>query len=173
MRLLTLTTAILLLATACGGGEPKEPATTAPAEITVTSTAFREGGAIPSKYTCDGIGAAPPLAWTGTPSDAKAIALVVDDPDAPNGTFTHWIVLDLPPTTTVLTEVDHQANNSEGKPEYTPFCPPSGTHHYRFNVYALSQATNLADGSSLDEALKAIDSTTIARGRLTGVYRRQ
>ena len=149
---------------------------TAPTSITVTSTAFRDGGTIPRRYTCDGDGVSPPLAWQGVPANTGALALVVDDPDAPRGTFTHWVVLDLEHTTTSIAESQSgltQANNSAGKPAYFGPCPPSGTHHYRFTVYALSKATALPAGTKLDEALKAIDAQTIARGRLTGLYSRR
>ena len=177
MRLLLLTTAVLLTA-GCGGGDPKEPATTAPDSITVSSTAFSDGGTIPRQYTCDGASTSPPLAWTGLPTTAKSLAIVVDDPDAPNGTFTHWVLLDLAPQTTQLTEgatrpAAKQADNSAGKPSYAGPCPPSGTHHYRFTVYALSKPTDLANGAKLDDALKAIDTNAVARGRLTGLYKRQ
>ncbi|TDW75100.1 YbhB/YbcL family Raf kinase inhibitor-like protein [Kribbella pratensis] len=177
MRRLLLWAAVLVSTAACGGGSGKEPAVTAPTSITVTSPVLRDGEAIPSKYTCDGKGISPPLAWTGTPAGAKALALVVDDPDAPRGTFTHWVLLDLDPGTSSITEGTtppgaKQANNSAGKPSYYGPCPPSGTHHYRFTVYALSKATNLADGAGLDEALEAIDAATIARGRLTALYSR-
>ena len=150
----------------------------APSTITVTSTAFREGGTIPSKYTCDGNDISPPLAWDDVPANTSAVALVIDDPDAPGGTFTHWVLLDLDPTTTGLAEAKLppgavQAKNSAGKAAYFGPCPPSGTHHYRFTVYALSEATNLPNGTKLDEALKAIDAKTIARGRLTGLYSRR
>jgi Raf kinase inhibitor-like YbhB/YbcL family protein len=150
---------------------------TAPTSIEVTSTAFREGGTIPRKYTCDGEGVPPPLAWTNIPANAGALALVVDDPDAPRGTFTHWILLDLEPTAATLAERGvlpgvKQAKNSGGKNGYYGPCPPSGMHHYRFTVYALSGPTGLLDGAGLDEALQAIDSKAIARGRLTGLYSR-
>ncbi|MFD7158890.1 YbhB/YbcL family Raf kinase inhibitor-like protein [Kribbella sp. NPDC059898] len=154
------------------------PPTTAPSRITVSSPAFHDGGSIPVEYTCDGAGTSPPLAWSGTPGDAKALAIVVDDPDAPSGTFTHWVLLDVDPKTTSLTAGSTPtgavpAANSAGKPSYYGPCPPSGTHHYRFTVYALSKATNLPAGTKLADALKAIDSSAIARGRLTAVYERQ
>jgi Raf kinase inhibitor-like YbhB/YbcL family protein len=171
-----LWTTLLIGAAGCGGGQAKEPATTAPSGITVTSTAFRDGGTIPRKYTCDGDGVSPPLAWKGVPPNTGALALVVDDPDAPKGTFTHWVLLDLEPTTTLIAEGHAgftQAKNSAGKAEYFGPCPPSGTHHYRFTVYALSEATALPNGAGLDEALKAIDAKTVARGRLTGLFARQ
>ncbi|WP_410788486.1 YbhB/YbcL family Raf kinase inhibitor-like protein [Kribbella sp. C-35] len=177
MRLL-LWAAVLVSTAACGGDQSgKEPAVTAPDSITVTSTAFRDGEAIPRKYTCDGEGVPPPLAWTDIPANARALAVVVDDPDAPRGTFTHWILLDLEPAPAQLTEGGvlpgvKQAKNSGGKNGYYGPCPPSGTHHYRFTVYALSGPTGLFDGAGLDEALKAIDAKTIARGRITALYSR-
>jgi Raf kinase inhibitor-like YbhB/YbcL family protein len=150
---------------------------TAPTSITVTSTAFREGSTIPRKYTCDGAGTSPPLAWTGTPAEAEALAIVVDDPDAPHGTFIHWVLLDVDPKITSLAEGSappgaKQADNSAGKPSYYGPCPPSGTHHYRFTVYALPRATNLPTGTKLADALKAIEAGAIARGRLTATYKR-
>ncbi|MEJ1105543.1 MULTISPECIES: YbhB/YbcL family Raf kinase inhibitor-like protein [unclassified Kribbella] len=150
---------------------------TAPSSITVTSRAFQDGGKIPKKYSCDGDDVSPPLAWKGLPTNLGAVALVVDDPDAPRGTFTHWVLLDLDPTTTSIAEGQvptgaKQANNSAGRASYFGPCPPSGTHHYRFTVYALSEATGLPDGAKLDDALTAIDSRTLARGRLTGLYKR-
>ena len=179
MRLrLLLWTTVLMSTAACGGAQAtKDLATAAPASITVTSTAFRDGGTIPVKYTCDGDGVSPPLAWTGAPANTGALAIVVDDPDAPRGTFTHWVVLDLEPTTTSIAEGQlppnaKQAANSADKPAYEGPCPPNGTHHYRFTIYALSEATGLPDGAKLDEALKAIDSKTIARGRLTALFSR-
>jgi Raf kinase inhibitor-like YbhB/YbcL family protein len=96
---------------------------------------------------------------------------------APRGTFTHWVLLDLEPVTATIIEGEvpagaKQASNSAGRPAYFGPCPPSGTHHYRFTVYALSEATGLPDGANLDEALAAIDGRALARGRLTGLYSR-
>jgi Raf kinase inhibitor-like YbhB/YbcL family protein len=150
-----------------------QPATDAPTTLTVTSTAFEEGGAIPEQYTCDGDGEVPPLAWSGDLGGGESLAVVVDDPDAPSGTFVHWIVLDLPAGTTSLGEAlpsgAVEAENSAGDSGWTPPCPPSGTHHYRFTVYALRSSTGLEDGVGMDEALTAIDDAALARGRLTGV----
>jgi Raf kinase inhibitor-like YbhB/YbcL family protein len=168
--------ALLACLTGCGGAESgKEPAVSAPNSITVTSTAFRDGQSIPARFTCDGDNLSPQLAWQGVPSEAKAIAVVVDDPDAPRGTFVHWVLLDLEPQTSSLPEGSapaRQASNSAGKASYYGPCPPSGTHHYRFTVYALSKATNLPDGAKLEQALKAIESSAVARGRLVGLYAR-
>jgi Raf kinase inhibitor-like YbhB/YbcL family protein len=151
----------------------QQPATDVPATLTVTSSAFEEGGVIPEQYTCDGAGDVPPLEWTGQVGEADSLAVVVDDPDAPSGTFVHWIVLDLPPGTTSLGEElpsgAVEAENSAGDTGWTPPCPPSGTHHYRFTVYALRSPTGLEAGVGIDEALTAIDDAALARGRLTGL----
>jgi Raf kinase inhibitor-like YbhB/YbcL family protein len=179
LRLLA-TVALVFGAAGCGDAQStsgKEPAMTAPSNITVTSRAFQDGGKIPKKHTCDGEDLSPPLAWQGVPANAGSVALVVDDPDAPRGTFTHWVLLDLDPATSAILEGQvptgtKQAKNSAGKASYFGPCPPSGTHHYRFTVYALSEAIGLPDGAKLDDALKAIDSRSIAKGRLTGLYSR-
>ncbi len=169
--------AISFLAVSCGGddGGAEEPATGVEESITVTSSAFEEDEAIPTQYSCDGDGVSPPLAWEGVPDDAGAVALVVDDPDAPGGTYVHWIVLDIGPATTSVDEGEVpsggiQAANSAGDASYTGPCPPEGTHHYRFTVYALDAPTGLDDGASTDDALAAVDEHATARGRLTGTY---
>ena len=168
--------AFLLTASGCGA-EPKEPDVNVPQTITVTSSAFAENETVPSRYTCDGENVSPPLAWTGVPSEAAALALVVDDPDAPRGTFTHWVVLDIPVSESGSDEAGVpgagvQAKNSAGDAGWFGPCPPSGTHHYRFTVYALSTPTGLADGTSLDRALRAIEERTVGWGRLTVTYAR-
>jgi Raf kinase inhibitor-like YbhB/YbcL family protein len=170
--------ATLLLAAGCGGDDDaEEPATDVAESITVSSSAFEADQPIPRHYTCDGHDISPPLAWGGVPADAEAVALVVDDPDAPGGTYVHWIVLDIAPETTSVDDGSAppdgvQAANSNGDAAYAGPCPPSGTHHYRFTVYALDQPTGLADGADTDEALAAIDEHAVARGRLTGTYSR-
>jgi Raf kinase inhibitor-like YbhB/YbcL family protein len=166
-----------LVVTAGCGPDREEPAMTAPEMITVTSTAFEHDQPIPTRFGCDGDGASPALAWEGVPDAARALALVVDDPDAPHGTFTHWIVLDIDPTARSVAEGAvpsgaRQARNSTGDAGYKPPCPPSGTHHYRFTVYALSQPTGLPDGTGLDRALQAVDKAAIGRGRLVGTFSR-
>jgi Raf kinase inhibitor-like YbhB/YbcL family protein len=170
---------VLLLAAGCGGGDDgaEEPATDLAESITVTSSAFEADQPIPSRYTCDGDNISPPLTWDGVPADARVLALVVDDPDAPGGTYVHWIVLDMNVATASVVEgavpdSGVQAANSNGDAAYTGPCPPSGTHHYRFIVYALDAPTGLAEGANTDDALAAIDEHAIARGRLTGLYSR-
>jgi Raf kinase inhibitor-like YbhB/YbcL family protein len=161
--------ALPLALTGCGGGAPAPPSPAASATITVTSTAFREGGTIPAEFTCSGAGHRPPLAWTGG-GGAAAYAIVVVDPDAPSGNFYHWVVLDLPAGTTSVGDTlpagAHELKNTGGTAGWTPPCPPSGTHHYHFTVYAL---TKTIDASSLDDAFAAIAKSTAAQGSLIGL----
>ncbi|HET9875886.1 MAG TPA: YbhB/YbcL family Raf kinase inhibitor-like protein [Mycobacterium sp.] len=161
-----------------GGSGGSASASAVPATIAVRSSAFTDGGSIPTRYTCDGAGDVPPLRWSSVPGTARALALFVDDPDAPGGTFTHWVVLDLPPDTTSvrpeqLSTAAVQGSNSAGSTGWTPPCPPEGDpHHYRFTVYALDADTGLPKGTAPTSALSAIEAHAIARGRLTGTYTR-
>ena len=169
--------AVAVMLAACGDAQEEVPSVTASQSITVTSSAFAQGARIPAEFTCDGAGKVPPLAWSGAPRDAAALAVVVDDPDAPSGTFTHWVVLDLPATSTrldggALPPGATQATNSGGRSGWYPPCPPSGSHRYRFTVYALSRPTALGNGAPLDDALSAIASSAVAQGRLVGTYSR-
>jgi Raf kinase inhibitor-like YbhB/YbcL family protein len=171
MRALAFLLPLLLLG-ACGPDRSPSVASSAAGTLTVTSDAFSEGGTIPTKYTCKGEGTAPTIRWSGDLHGAKAIAVVVDDPDAPSGTFVHRVVLDLPASATSLgPDVPagaHQARNSAGGTGWTPPCPPSGTHHYRFSVYGLSTVTGLADGADTAPAVKAVTDRAVVQGRLTG-----
>lgn len=158
---------------ACGDGE--EVTTQVPAAIEVTSSAFAADEQIPVVYSCAGRNISPPLEWTGIPEQAREVALVVDDPDAPRGTFTHWILFGLSPSTSSLAEDSvpqgaQQAKNSAGRAEYAGPCPPSGTHHYRFTVYALDAPLELDDGADTGEALDAISEHAVAQGRLVGLF---
>ena len=161
--------------TGCGlfGDEVTEPARTAPATLRLSSPAFDDGGRIPTRFTCTGADVSPPLRWTGVPDDAGALALVVTDPDAPGGTYVHWIVYDLGADTGSmpagrLPSTARQARNSAGRARYDGPCPPSGTHHYRFVVYALRTPTTLGNGAATGRALAAIDAKAIGRGTLVG-----
>jgi Raf kinase inhibitor-like YbhB/YbcL family protein len=145
-----------------------------PAAITVTSPAFAEGSVIPEQFTCRGAGQSPPLAWSGLPSGASSVAVVVEDPDAPGGTFVHWVMYGLPadradlPADAVPTDAV-QARNSGGDVGWTPPCPPSGTHHYRFTVYALDRPVDLPEDASPAAAVRAVQDASIAEGTLTGM----
>jgi Raf kinase inhibitor-like YbhB/YbcL family protein len=145
--------------------------------LTVTSDAFKTNEAIPREYTCDGSQSTPPLSWSGIPSNAKSIAILVVDPDAPKGTFTHWIVTNLPPTATSLAENSAlpdqaiAAKNDSGTVGYTGPCPPSGTHHYHFNVYALD--TKIGQPTGRADFMAEIKGHVLAQGELVGTYSRQ
>lgn len=158
-----------------GGGErADEPATDAPATITVSSPAFDDGGTVPHRFTCHADDVSPPLRWSGVPADARSLALVVTDPDAPGGTYVHWVVLDIDPTTThvaadAVPAGGTQAANSAGNASYDGPCPPSGTHHYRFTVVALSAPTGLGADAGPADALAAVDEKAVARGTLVGL----
>ena len=148
-----------------------------PTSITVDSPDITDGGPIPARYTCDGQGVSPPLRWSGVPSDAAALALVVDDPDAPGGTYTHWVVVDIDPAVHSVARGQsppraQQIVNSAGSASYMGPCPPSGGHHYRFTVYALSRRLALPPRASLHSALDAIAEAATAQGTLTCTYRR-
>jgi Raf kinase inhibitor-like YbhB/YbcL family protein len=172
---------ILALATvglaACSGSGPTVERKVADT-MQVSSSAFTEGTPIPSRYSCQGQNASPPLAWSGVPAGTAELALVVDDPDAPGGTYTHWVLFHLDPDLTGLAEGQvpagaRQARNSAGKAGYSGPCPPPGpAHHYRFTLYALGQPLGLADGARLGAAVGAIGRAATAQGRLTGSFAR-
>src|SRR3954447_9768890 len=169
----------LLLAaglTACSGQADRTDATatsSGAASIVVTSPAFADGAAIPEEFTCRGAGTSPPLSWTGLPSGPGSVALVVEDPDAPSGTFVHWVLVGLSPAQPGLgagtvPEGAVEARNGRGEVGWTPPCPPGGTHHYRFTVYALDQAVDVPSGADPDEAIRAVQDASSAQGTLTG-----
>jgi len=170
---LSLLGAVLTVAGCTGGPAPPTPVPSAPQALALSSTAFADGGAIPAEFTCAGDGRRPALAWSGDTRGAKAFAVVVDDPDAPGGDFYHWVVVDLPAGTAGLgNDVPagaRQITNSAGTEGWTPPCPPSGTHHYRFTVYGLSLPTGLGGEASLSQALDAIRQASLVQGRLTGL----
>jgi Raf kinase inhibitor-like YbhB/YbcL family protein len=163
----------------CGGEKVEGPPPEAPATMRVTSAAFAEGDAIPRRHTCDGEDVSPPLRWTGTPSGAPALALLMEDPDAPGGTFVHWIVADLPPGTAGLDAGEApqgavEVENSFGDRGYGGPCPPEGDapHRYVFSVYALDAPLRLDAGASPGDARAAIAEHATASGRLTGRFGR-
>ncbi len=149
----------------------------------ITSTAFAGGAAIPSRYTCDGEDTSPPLAWHGAPEGTRAFALICDDPDAPAGTWIHWVVYDIPATETGLAEgVPRQETlpngakqgvNSWGRVGYNGPCPPRGTHRYFFTLYALNTLLHLGPGARRDDLLRALRGHILAETRLMGTYARR
>ncbi len=145
----------------------------------VTSSAFQAGQAIPTKYTCEGEDISPPLQWSGVPAGAKSFALICDDPDAPVGTWVHWVLYDLPVTTTVpasetLSFGAKQGTNDFKRIGYGGPCPPPGKpHHYYFRLYALDADLLLKPGASKQELLRAMDGHILAEAQLSGIYQRK
>lgn len=145
-----------------------------PEIITVTSLAFRDQGVIPDRYTCFGKGISPPLHWSGVPTGTRALALIVDDSGAPVTPYIYWVVFDVSPETTELQEGTLPLNAREGRgsdnlARYDPPCPRSGSHSYRFTLYAMNASVSLPNGAGLKAAWTAIAARAIARGRLTGI----
>lgn len=151
-------------------------------EIRMTSAAFEAGGMIPIQYTCDGQDISPPLSWGDVPEGSASIALVCDDPDAPVGTWVHWVLFDLPPETRNLPENIPAVENLENggrhgtndwhKLGYGGPCPPGGTHRYYFKIYALDKKTGLSEDSTKAQLLKAMEGHILAEGELMGRYKR-
>jgi Raf kinase inhibitor-like YbhB/YbcL family protein len=140
------------------------------------SEAFAHGEPIPSRYTCDGQNVSPPLAWADVPREAPALALLVDDPDAPGGSFTHWLAWGLDPDSGGLREGEPaplEGRNDFGVIGYRGPCPPPGKpHRYVFELYALSSHTALPPGTRRREFERAIQSRTLATAQIVGTYRR-
>ena len=147
------------------------------AKMKITSSAFQEGAEIPSKFTCDGADTSPPLQIADIPSEAKSLALIVDDPDAPSGLFTHWTVWNIPPQTGSVREGSApkgaQGANDFGKSGYGGPCPPSGTHRYYFKVFALDRELDLPFGAKRGQLDAAMKGHVVAQGELIGRYSRQ
>jgi Raf kinase inhibitor-like YbhB/YbcL family protein len=150
----------------------------------LTSTAFTEGKPIPAKYTCDGTNVSPPLKWTGTPAQAKSLVLIVDDPDAPVGTWVHWVLYDLPATVGELPEdVAKSESIAQGGRQgvndfkslgYGGPCPPGGrSHRYFFRLYALDTVLDLKPGATRKEVDRAMQHHVLAEGQLMGTYQRK
>jgi Raf kinase inhibitor-like YbhB/YbcL family protein len=164
--------------------------------IQLRSSAFADGGMIPRTFTCDGSDRSPPLEWSGVPAPARSLALFCDDPDAPLGTWSHWVVFNLPPQATALNEgvppeetiapaaaempgsadgklpKARQGTNDFGKIGYGGPCPPGGTHRYFFRLYALDIPLDLGSSATRSQVLKTIEGHILAEGRLMGKYKR-
>lgn len=145
---------------------------------------FKSQEFIPAAYTCDGENISPPLKFLLVPQQAKSLVLIVDDPDAPDGTFDHWIVWNLPPSLkglsegapelTTLTTKPLQGLNGFKKSYYQGPCPPAGKpHHYHFKLYALNRTLSLAKGSSKQDVEKAIQGHIIEQTELIGLYQKK
>jgi Raf kinase inhibitor-like YbhB/YbcL family protein len=162
----------------CGGGSGKvtsAPAASAPAQLRVTSPAFAANGTIPARFTCTGAGERPALRFGGIPADAKEVALLVIDPDA--GGFVHWTVYGMAPDATGIAATGlprgaREGRNSTGARGWTPPCPPSGTHRYRFDLYWLRSPSRLAAGADPQRVVDAIRARAGGRGELIGRFGR-
>lgn len=149
-------------------------------EFAITTSAFSPSGDIPSRFTCDGADVSPALAWTEVPAGTKSLALIVDDPDAPGGTFTHWLVYGLAPTRRGLPEgiprtgefnAGRQGKNSFDVAGYRGPCPPAGKpHRYFFHLYALDTALSLRPAASRNELESAIKGHVLAKAELLGKF---
>ena len=147
--------------------------------LTLFSPAFTSGGDIPLPFTCDGANMPPHLIWTGAPAGVRSFALIMDDPDAPNGTFTHWVLFDIPadrndlPSGTRSDAIGVCGRNSRGQIGYTGPCPPSGTHRYFFRMFALDvQTLGLTAGASRLSVEDAMAAHIVVEAELMGRYHR-
>lgn len=142
--------------------------------MTLSSPAFDHNAAIPKKYSCEGENINPPLHIENIPENAKSLALIVDDPDAPNGTFVHWVVYNIPVVETIAenTVPGNQGSNDFKKRAYGGPCPPSGQHRYFFKLYALDEEPVLEDGSKA-ELEKAMQGHILQEAELVGLYEKQ
>jgi len=150
--------------------------------ITITSSVFAEGALIPKKYTCDAEDISPDLKWSGVPKEAKSLALICDDPDAPVGTWVHWSLFNIPadvttlaagvPSDPVLKNGARHGKNDFRKLGYGGPCPPGGTHRYFFKIYALDTLLTLESGSTKAQLVDAMRGHILAEGQLMGKYKR-
>jgi Raf kinase inhibitor-like YbhB/YbcL family protein len=146
----------------------------------IKSSAFSDGGKIPQKYTSDGENISPPLSWTSTPAGTKTFAIICEDPDAPGGNFTHWVVFNIPKNVNQLAEgITNQRTLDNGAKQgindfnrigYSGPAPPSGTHRYVFKIYALDTELNLGVGATKDQLTSAMQGHIIGEAQITGKY---
>ncbi|MDQ1521415.1 MAG: hypothetical protein QOI55_2488, partial [Actinomycetota bacterium] len=144
--------------------------------LTLRSSVFTDGQPIPKAYTCDGGNTSPPLDWTGVPDKTAQLALIVDDADAPGGTFVHWVIWGLAPDAALESGRGRAGatvgKNGAGQQGYAGPCPPNGAHHYQFQLFALSAAPRVGPGADAQTLRDAIKGITITSTTLTGTYQR-
>lgn len=168
---------LLLAGAGCGNASPLDEEEEVDMTLQVSSPVFGEGGTIAKKYTCDAENLSPPLAWSGIPAGTQSLALIADDPDAPAGTWVHWVLYDLPADTTALAEgmkgIGVEGVNDFRKTGYGGPCPPWGsTHRYYFRVYALDTKLGLKPGATKRDVERAMQGHVLAQGALMGKYGR-
>jgi Raf kinase inhibitor-like YbhB/YbcL family protein len=175
---IVITAAVVAGCSGGGGIEAHESAasnTGGGTGMELTSAGFRDGGMIPSEYTCDGDDVSPPLALSDIPAGARSLALIMDDPDAPGGTWDHWVAYDVAVMDAIpegIADLGTAGRNSWGRTGYGGPCPPGGTHRYYFSVYALDAPLGLAAGADKTELLEAMEGHILAHATLMGRYSR-
>ena len=147
-------------------------------QMKLTSTAFQENGLIPGEHTCDGKDTSPPLTIGDVPHEAKSLALIVDDPDAPVGTWVHWVIWNIDPGVKSIAQNSVPAGSVQGVNDfrtnrYGGPCPPSGTHRYFFKLYALDTTLKIGAKSTKADLEKAMSGHIIGQGQLVGTYKRK
>jgi Raf kinase inhibitor-like YbhB/YbcL family protein len=176
LQLVICLSLVAVLLAGCGDSEEETLEEGQPMEL--VSPAFASGEPIPDKYSGDGEDVSPPLQWSAAPQGTKSLALICDDPDAPGGTWVHWVVYNLPPETSALAE-NADANlpsdalhgkNNWGRLKYNGPKPPSGTHRYFFKLYAMDTVLNLKDGASKNDLIKAMQGHILGQAETMGVY---
>ncbi len=147
---------------------------TAQKTLVIKSSAFLDGEPIPSKYTCDGPNVNPPLTISDLPEETVSLAIIMDDPDAPAGTFVHWIAWNIPPDNKISenSTTGIYGKNGKGENKYTGPCPPTGVHHYHYRVYALDKKLDISASTDKPGLLKAMEGHILASGELTGTYKK-
>jgi len=170
---------LVILISSCSSNQTSTSETTEPTEAAITmelkSDAFASGQSIPAKYTCIGKNMSPALTWGNAPVGTQSFALIVDDPDAPMGTWVHWVLYNIPSGTTSLAENTDASGISVGKNSsshmsYDGPCPPSGTHRYFFKLYALDATLSLSPGATKEQLLGAMKGHILAQGELMGTF---
>ena len=141
----------------------------------ISSTDFEEGGFIPKRFTCQGSDVNPLLFIEGLPEGTQSLAIIVDDPDAPLGTWIHWVMYDIPPTTRIEenTAPGKQGTNDFGNNKYGGPCPPMGTHRYFFKVYALDKMLGIPEGKSKQDLQWSMQGHILANAELMGKYKKE
>jgi len=183
LRIASLVSFFLLFLAIATCRHPEMPvAAGALATLALSSTSFQSGGKIPIQYTCDGADTSPQLSWPAPPAGTKSFALIMSDPDAPGGTFVHWVLYDIPAATRELpvgvpkqgqlSDNSRQGKNDFGRTGYGGPCPPGGTHHYVFTLYALDTILGLSSGAKRSQVEAAMKGHIIAHGELTATYSR-
>jgi len=170
---------LVIILSSCSSTDAETPTqisvTEAAMSMEFKSDAFASGQSIPAKYTCTGKNISPSLAWSNAPAGTQSLALIVDDPDAPMGTWVHWVLFNIPSNITSLPEsADTSAlavgKNSSGNLRYDGPCPPSGTHRYFFKLYALDSALSLSPGATKEQLLKETQGHILVQGELMGTF---